>query len=514
VPTNYEKTVYQIKLEGTQQVVRDARAVAAATNEMKTAAARASTTVPVGAGMAPADAALMRKMSGVQAEAAVVQARAQQKIAALDAQIAAEAATTRARGRERRPAFGERGRAVAEAVGAGRLAGLAGPFRGWGPLLAVGAGFAALDQVKDAIKDIGNEQRLAAQTAAGIKSTGGAANVTAGQIDEMSMKLMKLSGIEHQQIHDAENVLLTFTGVRNEVGKGNDIFNRASLAVVDLASRMHTTAPQAALQLGKALQDPVRGLAALRREGIMFTKQQEDQIKVLVASGNRLGAQKLIIDEVEKSIGGSAKAAGQTLPAALVRLDEAWKESRNKFLIKTMPYAIRFTDWLAIELPRALDVAAEAMSAFNPTPKDNVISRWVHRTFGGTAGESFDYLLTHGAKDIPGDIWGLRRQASHGLNVTPGFTGSKRDQQGLSERARQRAAVGGVMLDERGRVVRGLGSATPFPQQDVRVHWDATNPLDNRPIQLVVDGKILAQVNNRANKKTAHQQGRGTAQKP
>src|SRR5918911_113626 len=74
------------------------------------------------------------------------------------------------------------------------------------------------------------------------------------------------------------------TGIRNEVGKGNDVFNQATQAATDLAAGLNqgqVTAEgtqQAATLLGKALNDPIQGLTALRRVGISFTKQQVDQI--------------------------------------------------------------------------------------------------------------------------------------------------------------------------------------------------------------------------------------------
>ena len=66
----------------------------------------------------------------------------------------------------------------------------------------------------------------------------------------------------------------------------------------------------AALQLAKALEDPAKQVTALARSGTVFTEQQKEQIKTLQASGDLLGAQEIILKEIEAQYGGAARAAG------------------------------------------------------------------------------------------------------------------------------------------------------------------------------------------------------------
>ena len=152
-----------------------------------------------------------------------------------------------------------------------------------------------------------------------IRSTGGAAGITAAQVGDLATSISNLTGADDEAIQSGSNLLLTFTGVRNEVGKGNDIFNQATKAAVDMAAGLNNgdTSAQAikttALQLGKALNDPTKGMAALSRSGVSFTAQQKDQIKTLQASGDVLGAQKIILAELQKEFGGAAAAAADPL---------------------------------------------------------------------------------------------------------------------------------------------------------------------------------------------------------
>lgn len=50
-------------------------------------------------------------------------------------------------------------------------------------------------------------------------------------------------------------------------------------------------------------------MAALSKVGVSFTQQQKDQIATLVQSGDVLGAQKIILAELNKEFGGVAAAA-------------------------------------------------------------------------------------------------------------------------------------------------------------------------------------------------------------
>jgi hypothetical protein len=56
--------------------------------------------------------------------------------------------------------------------------------------------------------------------------------------------------------------------------------------------------------LGKALNDPIKGVTALQRVGVSFTKGQKDQIKSLEESGHHMQAQKVILRELNKEFVG------------------------------------------------------------------------------------------------------------------------------------------------------------------------------------------------------------------
>lgn len=190
---------------------------------------------------------------------------------------------------------------------------------GHGAAYALGAGgfggglFAVFEVLRRSIDKWHEAEQVTKLTGAVLRSTGGAANVTAKHVEELSRSIERKTAVDHLTIQASENLLLTFPKIRNEAGQNNKIFDQAAVAALNLATALnHGAAPSvdklhsSTLQLGKALQDPERGMTALRRVGVGFTKDQQDQIKTLVKSGHQLEAQKLILREISKEFGGAA----------------------------------------------------------------------------------------------------------------------------------------------------------------------------------------------------------------
>lgn len=204
--------------------------------------------------------------------------------------------------------------------------------------IGAGAALAALGvAAKVGFDEFVDAQKVTAQTNAVLKSTGGIANVTAKEVDTLSTSLMKKSGVDDEVIKSGANVLLTFTRVRNEAGKGNDIFNQGTKAALNLSVALGKDLNSSSILVGKALNDPIKGMTALTRAGVQFTDGQRDTIKSLVDSGNVLGAQKVILKELETQFGGSAAAAGQTFAGKMNIARESAKNLAGNLVGALMP---------------------------------------------------------------------------------------------------------------------------------------------------------------------------------
>ena len=216
-----------------------------------------------------------------------------------------------------------------------------GRLRTFGKVAALAAGAAGIGAMVQTLRigtaEFMEQQKVAAQTGAVLKSTGGIANVTAKQIGSLSTALMKKSGVDDEAIASGQNLLLTFTKIRNETGKGNDIFNQATVAMLDLSVAMGKDLNSSAILVGKALNDPVRGATALSRAGVQLTKGQRDQIEAFVESGRVLDAQKIILRELTTQFGGSAEAAGKTLPGQLNILKQTFNNLAGELAATFLP---------------------------------------------------------------------------------------------------------------------------------------------------------------------------------
>lgn len=196
---------------------------------------------------------------------------------------------------------------------------------GLGSVFAYGAATAALGSfVAMGVGELAEAQKVQAQTNAVLKSTGQVAGVTAGHVEELSSRLSMLAAVDDEVIAGGANVLLTFTNIRNS---GVDkTFDRAMTAALDLSRAFGQDLQSSVIQVGKALQDPIAGVTALRRVGIQLSEAQEDQIKQFVEINDVASAQKVILGELERQVGGSAEAYGDTFAGSVaiakLRLEE------------------------------------------------------------------------------------------------------------------------------------------------------------------------------------------------
>ncbi len=230
------------------------------------------------------------------------------------------------------------------------------------------AGFAAqkgFDFLKGSVAEAEEARKVTAQTEAVIKSTGGAARVSAKDVDALANSISRKTGIDDEAIAKASNLLLTFTGVRNEVGKGNDIFNQATKIAADMGAALGTDAAGSAIQLGKALNDPIKGITALTRVGVTFSDEQKKQIKTLQEAGKTAEAQKIILAELAKEFGGSAEAQATAGAKLKVTFDNI-KEDLGK---KLLPIIDKVATFLADKLPGAMAAAGRAFSTLSNAAK-------------------------------------------------------------------------------------------------------------------------------------------------
>jgi len=164
-----------------------------------------------------------------------------------------------------------------------------------------------------------------------LTATGSAAWISTRQLKDMATEITNSTGVATEKIMAMQASLLRFTSITGET------FDRASKAAVDMAAAMGTDPVSAAQTLGKALEDPEKGMALLARQGVVLTAQQKEMVTQFMATGDVASAQGVILGQMEKTYGGVAKAMNEVdsagrLEAATKRLEVAQGESTSKIV--------------------------------------------------------------------------------------------------------------------------------------------------------------------------------------
>lgn len=190
-----------------------------------------------------------------------------------------------------------------------KLKNIGGNIADFGKQAAVFTGIATAAVIafgKSSVDSFNASEVATAQLEAVLKSTGSVAGFTKDQLLAHAAALQRVTRYSDEAVLGGQNLLLTFTNIKGP------IFTEATETILDMSTALGQDLKSSAIQLGKALQDPILGVTALRRVGVNFNEAQQKVIKGLVDSGKSLEAQKLILAELKTEFGGSAVAAGKT----------------------------------------------------------------------------------------------------------------------------------------------------------------------------------------------------------
>lgn len=203
---------------------------------------------------------------------------------------------------------------------------------------------------------IGAENTIA-EVEAVLESTKGVAGMTKDAILSLGTSLSLVTKYGEEAVWEGESMLLTFTNI------GKDVFPQATEATLNLATKFGSV-ENAAVMLGKALNDPTKGITALRRVGVAFTADQEKQIKALQAAGDMAGAQKIILAELETEFGGLARAAGETTAGKIEILKNRLLEVGEGIGLVLIPKALDFINKVIMPAMPAVEKLGIQVSEF------------------------------------------------------------------------------------------------------------------------------------------------------
>ena len=220
-------------------------------------------------------------------------------------------------------------------------------------LVGIAAGAVTFGAVAKAVSDCTSayqtqlEAELKLQSA--LKATKGAVGLTEKELLNYATELSRLTGITDESLTAAQAVMLTFTQV------GKDVFPEAIARAADMSAIFGNDLQSSVVQLGKALNDPIKGYSALQETGISFSDSQKEQIRTLQEAGDLMGAQKVILNELNAEFGGVAETIGGDTIGSVDRLTNAFttlKEEQGRQLLEG---GKPFIEWLTSLIEKSAD---------------------------------------------------------------------------------------------------------------------------------------------------------------
>lgn len=194
-----------------------------------------------------------------------------------------------------------------------------------------------------------------------FKATGNAAGFAADEIEKFASERQGVTNFGDEVTLQGAAVLATFKQI-----KGQN-FKDAIVSAQDMAETLEGDLQSSILMVGKALNDPARGLSALSRAGVQFTASQTEAIKKLQESGQVAEAQQIILRELQSQFGGVAEKVADPLKQA----SNSWGD-----FLEEVGKGVR---GLAEEILKEFDLgsiqegAREMVDFFNSEWKDDVV---------------------------------------------------------------------------------------------------------------------------------------------
>ena len=201
-----------------------------------------------------------------------------------------------------------------------------------------------VQKIVNLVKTYGEQERAEKAVFQALTSTGHASRLLGEEVISLASSYQKLTGIGDEVILKSSSLLLSFTKI------GREVFPDAQKAILDTASAMYQgnvtseALKTTTIQIGKALQDPIKGMTALQRVGVSFSAQQKENVKNLVNLGKTAEAQKIILAELRNEFGGMAQAFRNTAEGSLKALSAALGDLQEKMGRFLAPIVLSIAD--------------------------------------------------------------------------------------------------------------------------------------------------------------------------
>jgi len=230
-----------------------------------------------------------------------------------------------------------------------------------GALGGVGVGLA----LKSSLEAYNAQESALTKLNAVLQATGGAAGFTVGELHKFAGELQKSTTYGDDATESVMAVLATFKDIKG------DVFKDATRSILDMSEVLGTDAKAGAIQLGKALNDPIRGVTALTRVGVSFTQEQKNQIENFQKQGDLVAAQQIILTELASEFGGAAEAAAKTTAGKIKQMSNAFGDVKEQ---------IGFILVEGFKLPELMETVREKIAQVQAAFESGQVMKWFIET--------------------------------------------------------------------------------------------------------------------------------------
>jgi len=229
----------------------------------------------------------------------------------------------------------------------------------------------------------------------------------AERLNNLADEIEIQTGVDGASIQMAQAKLLTFKELAKSADEMGGNFDRATKAAVDMGAAGFGSAETNAVQLGKALNDPIKGIVALRKSGITFTEDEKAKIKTLAESNRMLEAQALVLTAIETQVGGTAAATANSTSQIKAALGQGFEEIGKPLADALASLTPQFLEFVEMAKPTSLPANRNQTEKQKHPPSEKIISHFYSKNFtrSRNAARRFGWIFGGGESKFSRRLW-------------------------------------------------------------------------------------------------------------
>ena len=213
----------------------------------------------------------------------------------------------------------------------GTLSSISSPLAAVGKVgLAIGAAFTAaagaVGYAAYKLNSIGEEGRASDAKLKNVVSTmglfGNQADVVATRLLDVADATARKIGVDDDLIASTQAIVMSFEDIGKSADVAGGLFDQVTKAALDMSVLFGGDATSYAIQLGKALSDPEKGLTALKKTGALTRADIERIGGEFKKTGDKGKAFAEIIGAINRQVSGQSEAVARSSEKIKVSLSQ------------------------------------------------------------------------------------------------------------------------------------------------------------------------------------------------